>query len=389
MAKKKIPSRNRGVDPIELKIDLENFKKVDYEEPKEEEEDKEVSVKKITLIPVGYPIKLKDSPDAIANAIKIDDADLFQAYASDQFAGLSVRKEEYLFDQMILPDFAFRIIDLEPQDATRLTLDTEFIVQNIPEPEVIFERVSFDDIIGQEDAKNKCMIVKECIKHPEKFGSWMPKNILFYGEPGTGKTLMARALASEAGIPIISQKGTSLIGLHVGDGAAKIHNLYKDARDHGPSIIFIDELDAIGLSRSFQSVRGDVVEVSTALLAEMDGLEQNKGVITIAATNTIDLLDSGLRSRFEEEIEFKIPNDKERIAILKLYLSKLNAKVTVNYAEISKMLDGCSGRDIKEKVLKNTVYNLILGKIKEITTADLITTINRVLKVQKRENIYT
>ena len=135
--------------------------------------------------------------------------------------------------------------------------------KNLPKPHI--PQVYFTDVVGNQQAIDKAQIIVEFLKDTKRFGKWAPKNILFYGPPGTGKTLTAKAIATEADCAFLARKGTTLIGLHVGDGAAKIYQLFAEAKANAPAIIFIDELDSIGLNRSYQSVRGDVIEVATAL----------------------------------------------------------------------------------------------------------------------------
>jgi len=380
MAKKKVLTRR--LEPIEIRIETEDLTELEVNE-----DDKATGIEKILLKPVGYPIRLSEHPTSQSD-LEIDDNNLFQAYAQDQWVGLNVSEGEYLFDQMILPDFAFKITKIVPESAHRISSDTEFgIVPLMDTKSKQFEKIGFGDIVGNARAIEKCKVIQEFMIHPEKFGKWTPKNILFFGLPGTGKTLTARALASECETQIIIRKGTALIGLHVGDGANKIHTLFGKARriakKHGSAIIFIDEIDAIGLSRSYQMVRGDVVEVSTALLSEMDGISANYGVILIAATNNVDLLDPGLRSRFEEEINFELPGNTERIQMMQLFLKQIGIDHDINFKEVNTHLEGWSGRDIKEKLIKIAFHNAILTKKDKITTGELIEIIQ---KIKKKEN---
>ena len=379
MAKKKVLTRQ--FEPIEIRIESEDITDL------KDNTKLPIAIQKIVLKPVGYPIRLSEHPTSNSD-LEIDDNNLFQAYAQDQWVGLTISEGEYLFDQMILPDFAFRIEKISPSTAHRISSETEFeIVETADLQTTELEKIRFEDIVGNTRAIEKCKVIQEFMTSPEKFGKWSPKNVLFYGSPGTGKTLTARALASECESQILIRKGTGLIGLHVGDGANKIHTLFakarKIAKKHGSAIIFIDEIDAIGLSRSFQMVRGDVVEVSTALLSEMDGISDNFGVILIGATNTIDLLDPGLRSRFEEEIIFDLPENTERIKMMKLFLGKIGLDHEVDFQEISMHLEGWSGRDIKEKLIKIAFHDAILSKKDKITTKTLLKIIQ---KVKKRED---
>lgn len=346
--------------------------------------DDEKPIKQLYLAPAGFPIKPIDSPDIIQ--LQIRDAKLFQAYASEQWLSLVVNVDDYIFDQLLIPDFAFKILRIVPKNAHRIGIETKFhLIQEEP-PKPKFRQVLFTEIVGNHQAIAKAKIIAEFLKNPDRFGKWAPRNILFYGPPGTGKTITAKAIASDAKCTFIARKGTALIGLHVGDGAAKIHSLFAEAKANAPAIIFIDELDSVGLNRSFQSVRGDVIEVATALLSELDGLEENPNVITIAATNSIDLIDPGLRSRFEEEIEFPLPSEPERVDLLRLFSKDLPIKVEANLELIAKRLDKWSGRDIHEKLMKVALHKAIQHKLTIIDTELLIKVINQAMKQVQNDN---
>ena len=343
----------------------------------------EIAIKKLYITPAGYPIKPFDAPDSSYISINSDSL-LFQAYALEQWLGLSVAVGDYMFDQLLLPDYAFKVMKVAPKTAQRISSDTKIIIQQETIPKPTFSHVRFEDVIGNIAAKEKAQIIVEYLKEPKKFGVWGPKNILFHGPPGTGKTLMARAIATAAGnCNFLAKKGTMLIGLHVGDGASKIHTLFQEAREQAPTIIFIDELDSIGLNRSYQNVRGDVIEVATALLAELDGLEPNEGVITIGATNSIDLLDLGLRNRFEEEIEFPIPTEAEREAMLRLFAQSSPIPIRADFSRIAKMTDQWSGRSLHEKLMKVAIHQALRRKLPEITQEILI---NIVIQLNKQQN---
>ncbi len=221
-------------------------------------------------------------------------------------------------------------------------------------------------------------VILEYLKNPEKFGKWAPKNVLFYGPPGTGKTMTAKALANEAKVPFLSVKSTKLIGEHVGDGARKIHELYEKARQVAPCIVFLDEFDSIALDRGYQDLRGDVSEVVNALLTELDGIQKNEGICTIAATNRIEMLDPSIRSRFEEEIEFTLPSYEERLKILKNNLKDFPLKVKANLDVVARSTEGFSGRDLVEKVIKSALHKAIADGKDAIETEDLLSAVEKV-----------
>ena len=285
--------------------------------------------KLVVLEPIGFPLESSfiESPE-----IEITNKELFEIYARDQWSGYKVYKNQYIFDQKLIPDYAFKIIDVRP-DTGYITNNTSFLVvinKNKP-VNTVKSSYRISDVVGQEKAKNKTRIITKYLEVPEKFNGWAPKNILFYGMPGTGKTMLAQALANEVNVPIHMIKATSLIGDHVGDGAKQIHELYEEARNNKPTIIFIDEIDAIALERRYQSLRGDVTEIVNALLTEMDGIEDNEDIITICATNNPAL-----------ECTFNIESVVEK---------------TKNF----------SGRDIKEKILKTALHQAITDSSDFIT----------------------
>ena len=325
---------------------------------KKENENKEFA-ECVVLRAVGYPFDF----NLMENDFEIKNKKLFEEYARDQWQGLEVNENSYLFDQKIIPDYGFEIITAKPNgsiisEKTKIILIDEEI-NNVTEEIKIDTSVKLSDIVGQENAKNKVKVLTKYLENPEKFGPWAPKNILFYGLPGTGKTMLVKALANELNVPLHLIKATSLIGDHVGDGASKIHELFKKANEKSPSIIFIDEIDAIALHRSFQALRGDVSEIVNALLTEMDGISENESVITIGATNNPTSLDYAVRSRFEEEIEFKLPDDNERKEILEKNLKTIPLESDLDITKIVKITKGMSGRDIKEKILKTSLHNAI------------------------------
>jgi AAA family ATPase len=331
-------------------------------------EDKEYA-ELVILRPVGYPFEF-----TFDEGIEITNESLFEEYAREQWLGLVVKESSHLFDQKIIPDYGFEIVSAKPNNSiisekTKIKLINDEISKK--DSDIVKSKICINDIVGQSNAKNKVKVIKKYLEAPESFGLWAPKNILFYGVPGTGKTMLVKALANELDVPLYLIKATTLIGDHVGDGASKIHDLFKKASENSPSIIFIDEIDAIALHRSFQSLRGDVSEIVNSLLTEMDGISENKSVITIGATNNPTSLDYAVRSRFEEEIEFKLPDDNERLSILKNNLNTMPLEHDLDMDRIVKMTKGLSGRDIKEKILKTALHNAIANDSDIITMENI------------------
>lgn len=341
-----------------------------------------IAATKIRLRPIGFPIRSNDEEGA---HLTTDDPKLFEQYARSQWVGITVNNGDFLFDTIILPDFAFLVESVTP-NPSKITKETVIDLLIDASKDISNRRgsllapITFSDIIGQQEAKRKCKIILKFLGNPDLFTSnWAPKNILFYGPPGTGKTFMAKALAHESKTNIFLMKASDLLGVFVGDGARRIKKLYTQARKHAPSIVFIDEIDAIGLGRKYQDIRGDVIEVVSALLGEMDGVDANLGVITIGATNQPVLLDDAIKSRFEELINFKLPSLQERSEILKHYASSSPIPFTknINWATIAQETHNWSGRDLKEKVIKVCIHDALLSENKIITLNDLLHAIKK------------
>ena len=369
-----------GGDYLKSDNKQQEIKTTNQKTSKIESEDKDYA-ELVVIKPVGYPFDFT----LMDEDIEITNPKLFEEYAREQWLGLVVREKSHLFDQKIIPDYGFEIITAKPNnsiisDNTKIKIITEEIEKN--NESKIKSNITLNDIVGQENAKSKVKVITKYLQEPESFGPWAPKNILVYGLPGTGKTMLVKALANELDAQLYLVKATSLIGEHVGDASSKIHDLFKKASENAPSIIFIDEIDAIALHRSFQSLRGDVSEIVKSLLTEMDGIEENKSVITIGATNNQSSLDLAVRSRFEEEIEFKLPNDDERLMILENNLKTMPLDYDLDLEKIVKQTKGLSGRDIKEKILKTSLHNAISNDCETITMEN----INYALKSSKTKN---
>ncbi len=331
-------------------------------------------MKSLTLLPVGYPLRAKS--EEISPFLTTDDPTLFQHYARSQWIGLIVKEGSFLFDSLLFPDYAFRAINVEPEES-QITKNTQINLfsDQVPEPPItrLIEKVQFSDIVGQEDAKEKCQVIARFLKNPELMQSiWAPSNVLFWGPPGNGKTMMAKALSQVTEHSMFIVKASDLLGVYAGDGARKIRNLYSEARKKAPAIVFLDELDAIGLKRDYQSIRGDVVELVSALLGEMDGIEKNQGIVTIGSTNQPKIIDSAILSRFEELIEFKSPNAEERKKILENYAGKSTIQFNeVQWDVIVQKTQKWSGRDLKEKIVKNAIHYAVLQENSQISMNDI------------------
>lgn len=334
----------------------------------------------LVLEPAGYPMAsmLDEYPE-------ITDPGVFEHYAREQWRGFTARKGDYLFDRRMFPDFAYKVTDVEPPESV-IGQNTHIIVSEVlvtTTPVVEFRSdVTFDDVVGQQSARKKCKLIERFLEAPEKFGKWAPRNVLFFGPSGTGKTMLAKALANKTHVPIIPVKATELIGEFVGEGSRQIHQLYDRAQEMAPCIVFIDELDAIALDRRHQELRGDVAEIVNSLLTEMDGIVERPGVCTIGATNRTDAIDPAVRSRFEEEIEFTLPDEKERLAILRSNVRTFPIPVKdLDLPALAKMTEGLSGRDLVAKVLKTALHNVIIDEREHVTQDDLCSSLKKLKNI--------
>ena len=214
--------------------------------------------------------------------------------------------------------------------------------------------ITFKDVAGQEGAKQEVEEIVEFLKNPQKYtdlGGKIPKGALLVGPPGTGKTLLAKAVAGEAGVPFFSMSGSDFVEMFVGVGASRVRDLFRQAKEKAPSIIFIDEIDAVGRARSKNPAMGGNDErenTLNALLTEMDGFGTNSGVIILAATNRVDMLDSALlrAGRFDREIHVDLPDLNERKAIFQVHLKPIKIDDSVDIDLLARQTPGFSGADI-------------------------------------------
>lgn len=218
-------------------------------------------------------------------------------------------------------------------------------------------KVTFDDVAGIDEAENELVEIVDFLKDPEKYtrlGGAAPKGVLLVGAPGTGKTLLAKAVAGEAGVPFFSMSGSEFVEMIVGVGAARVRDLFKQAREHAPAIIFIDELDSIGRARGQVVLGGSSEQEQTLnqILTEMDGFSSRQGIIVLAATNQPDVLDKALLrpGRFDRRVVVNLPDKTGRAAILRVHMRGVPLAADVSVEEIAASTPGTSGADLRNLV---------------------------------------
>jgi cell division protease FtsH len=218
-------------------------------------------------------------------------------------------------------------------------------------------KVTFEDVAGIDEAENELVEIVDFLKDPTKYtrlGGTAPKGVLLIGSPGTGKTLLAKAVAGEAGVPFFSMSGSEFVEMIVGVGAARVRDLFKDARKSAPAIVFIDEIDSIGRARGPMSIGGSSEQEQTLnqILTEMDGFSSREGVIVLAATNQPDVLDKALLrpGRFDRRVIVNLPDKAGREAIMKVHARSIPLASDLNLAELAASTPGFSGADLKNLV---------------------------------------
>ncbi|MHB1264803.1 MAG: ATP-dependent zinc metalloprotease FtsH [Gemmatimonadaceae bacterium] len=219
------------------------------------------------------------------------------------------------------------------------------------------DRVTFADVAGIDEAEAELVEIVDFLRDPQKYtrlGGTAPKGVLLVGAPGTGKTLLARAVAGEAGVPFFSMSGSEFVEMIVGVGAARVRDLFKQAREHAPAIIFVDELDSIGRARGQVAIGGSSEQEQTLnqILTEMDGFSSREGIIVLAATNQPDVLDKALLrpGRFDRRVVVNLPDKSGREAILKVHTRTVPLGLDVNLAEVAGATPGLAGADLRNLV---------------------------------------
>ncbi len=254
-------------------------------------------------------------------------------------------------------------------------------------------KVTFKDVAGLEEAKVEVMEVVDFLKNPKKYsdlGGKIPKGALLVGPPGTGKTLLAKAVAGEANVPFFSISGSDFVEMFVGVGASRVRDLFKQAKEKAPCIVFIDEIDAIGRARSKNngwSSNDERENTLNQLLTEMDGFGTNAGVIILAATNRADILDKALlrAGRFDRQIHVDLPEIKERVEIFNVHLRKLKLDPALNTEFLAKQTPGFSGADIAN-VCNEAALIAARGNKKQVERQDFLDAIDRIIGGLERKS---
>ena len=251
--------------------------------------------------------------------------------------------------------------------------------------------IKFSDVAGEDEAKENLSEIVEYLHDPSKYGeigASMPKGILLVGPPGTGKTMLAKAVAGEANVPFFSMSGSEFVEMFVGMGASKVRDLFRQAKEKAPCIVFIDEIDAIGQKRDGRIGGNDEREQTlNQLLTEMDGFEGNTGVIILAATNRPETLDPALTrpGRFDRRVPVELPDLKGREEILKVHAKKVKTEPNIDYSTVARMASGASGAELANIVNEAALRAVRAGR-KTVTQSDLEESIEVVIAGYQKKN---
>ena len=252
--------------------------------------------------------------------------------------------------------------------------------------------IKFSDVAGEDEAKENLTEIVDYLHNPDKYkeiGASMPKGILLVGPPGTGKTMLAKAVAGEASVPFFSMSGSEFVEMFVGMGASKVRDLFKQAKEKAPCIVFIDEIDAIGQKRNTGGMGGNDEREQTLnqLLTEMDGFEGNNGVIILAATNRPESLDPALTrpGRFDRRVPVELPDLKGREAILKVHARKVKVSDDVDFSKIARMASGASGAELAN-IVNEAALRAVRDNRKFATQADMEESIETVIAGYQKKN---
>ena len=257
------------------------------------------------------------------------------------------------------------------------------------------EGIRFSDVAGEDEAKENLSEIVDYLHNPDKYkkiGASMPKGILLVGPPGTGKTMLAKAVAGESGVPFFSMSWSEFVEMFVGMGASKVRDLFKQAKEKAPCIVFIDEIDAIGQKRDGRAGGNDEREQTlNQLLTEMDGFEENTGVMILAATNRPESLDPALTrpGRFDRRVPVELPDLQGREAILRVHAKKVNLSDNIDFEKIARMASGASGAELAN-IVNEAALRAVRDNREYVTQADLEESIEVVIAgYQKKNSILT
>ena len=252
--------------------------------------------------------------------------------------------------------------------------------------------IKFSDVAGEDEAKENLTEIVDYLHNPDKYreiGASMPKGILLVGPPGTGKTMLAKAVAGEANVPFFSMSGSEFVEMFVGMGASKVRDLFKQAKEKAPCIVFIDEIDAIGQKRNTGGMGGNDEREQTLnqLLTEMDGFEGNTGVIILAATNRPESLDPALTrpGRFDRRVPVELPDLKGREEILKVHARKIKVSDDVDFSKIARMASGASGAELAN-IVNEAALRAVRDNRKFATQSDMEESIEVVIAGYQKKN---
>ena len=251
--------------------------------------------------------------------------------------------------------------------------------------------IHFSDVAGEDEAKESLSEIVDYLHNPKKYsdvGASMPKGVLLVGPPGTGKTMLAKAVAGEANVPFFSMSGSEFVEMFVGMGASKVRDLFSQAKDKAPCIVFIDEIDAIGKKRDGQFSSNDEREQTlNQLLTEMDGFQENIGVIILAATNRPETLDPALTrpGRFDRRVPVELPDLAGREAILKVHAKKIKTADDVNFHTIARMASGASGAELAN-IINEAALRAVRNNRTVVNESDLEESIETVIAGYQKKN---
>ena len=251
---------------------------------------------------------------------------------------------------------------------------------------------TFEDVAGEDEAKDALVEIVDFLHDPQKYrdiGAKLPKGALLVGPPGTGKTLLAKAVAGEAKVPFFSISGSEFVEMFVGMGAARVRDLFKQAGEKAPCIVFIDEIDAIGKKRDVHGMGGNDEREQTLnqLLTEMDGFDAGKGVVILAATNRPEILDKALLrpGRFDRRIPVELPDLAGREAILRVHAKEVKTEPNIDYTQVARSTSGCSGAELANIINEGAIAAVKAGR-KAVTQRDLEEAIETVIAGYQRKN---